>query len=190
MCIALAGVVFIFLDNLKDFSNPSYILGILAVLTANASWGAGTVYTKKNASSLSPLYAAGLQLFCAGVILNLISLIFETPYHLTVETDGLLALLYLIIFGSVVAFGAYLYAIAALPTAIVGTYAYINPVVAVILGWAFLDESLTMYIGIGFLMVLAGIYIVNTLTQKQRKINASAGEVKPVQQEAVEEVVG
>lgn len=178
MCIALAGIIFIFFDNLKDLSNPAYVLGIVAVLVANASWGAGTVYTKKNKSSLSPLYAAGLQLFTAGVILNLISLCFETPYHLTFETDGLLALLYLITFGSVVAFGAYLYAIAALPTAIVGTYAYINPVVAVMLGWLFLNESLNMFIGIGFLMVLTGVYLVNTLSQKQRRVMVTPVEAE------------
>jgi len=71
------------------------------------------------------------------------------------------SLIYLIIFGSIVAYACFSYALRNLPMTIVSLYAYVNPVVAVLLGWLFLDEKLNMKIGMAILITVAGIYIVN-----------------------------
>lgn len=168
MCFGLLGVLLIFYDSLKEFANPIYLLGILGIIAANAGWGAGTVYIKKQKSTLNPLYAAGLQLFTAGLILSFLSFSFEKNQTLHFETEALISLLYLIIFGSVVAFGAYLYALAHLPSHIVSMYAYINPVVAVVLGWLLLDEKINTWISLAFILIMASVYLVNRQQKKER----------------------
>jgi len=70
-------------------------------------------------------------------------------------------MVYLILFGSVTAYACYSYVLRKLPMTIVSLYAYVNPLVAVLLGWAVLDEKLNANIGIAFLLTVAGIYIVN-----------------------------
>jgi len=169
MIIGLLGIVVIFYDNIKEFANPNYILGILGILAANAGWGAGTVYIKKTQTQLNPLLAAGLQLFFAGIILDILSAIFEKGQTFNLETDALLSMLYLIIFGSVVAYGAYVYALRKLPAHIVSMYAYINPVVAVLLGWLMLDEKINFRICLAFILILLSVYLVN----RQQRVETS-----------------
>jgi drug/metabolite transporter (DMT)-like permease len=71
------------------------------------------------------------------------------------------SLLYLIVFGSLIAYASYSYALRKLPMTIVSMYAYINPLVAVLLGWLVLDEKFNLKIVVAFLLTVAGIYIVN-----------------------------
>ena len=174
MCLGLIGIIVIFYDNLKEFGEPAYLLGIIGILIANAGWGAGTVYIKKKPTSLNPLYAAGLQLTSAGIILTVLSFIFEKDQTLNFETDALLSLLYLIIFGSVVAYGAYLYALAKLPSHLVSMYAYINPVVAVLLGWLMLDEVINLQMMFAFTLILLSVYLVNKQQQKEAKAHSAS----------------
>jgi drug/metabolite transporter (DMT)-like permease len=162
------GITLIFYDSIKEFGNPVYLLGILGIILANAGWAAGTVYIKKSGSKLNPLFAAGLQLFSAGIILTILSFCVESNQTLRFEMDALLAILYLIIFGSVVAFGAYLYALAHLPSHVVSMYAYINPLVAVFLGWLLLDEKLNAWIGVAFVLIMTSVYLVNRQQRKER----------------------
>jgi drug/metabolite transporter (DMT)-like permease len=167
MVLGLMGIVVIFYDNLKEFANPNYILGIIGIIGANAGWGAGTVFIKKGKSELNPLFAAGLQLGSAGIILTVLSLIFEKDQTFHFEQEALMCLLYLIVFGSVVAYGAYVYALKKLPSHIVSMYAYINPVVAVFLGWLMLDEKLNLRIGFAFILILLSVYLVNRQQRKE-----------------------
>lgn len=168
MCLGLAGIILIFYNSLKEFTNPLYFLGILGIIAANAGWGAGTVYIKTQKSILNPLYAAGIQLFTAGLVLSFLSFSFEENQSLHFNNEALVSLLYLIIFGSVVAFGAYLYALAHLPSHIVSMYAYINPVVAVLLGWLLLDEKINTWISLAFILIMVSVYLVNRQQRKER----------------------
>lgn len=174
MCLGVIGILVIFYDNLSEFTERAYLLGIIGILIANAGWGAGTVYIKKKPTTLNPLYAAGLQLTFAGIILTVLSFIFEKNQTLNFETDALLSLLYLIIFGSVVAYGAYLYALAKLPSHLVSMYAYINPVVAVLLGWIMLNEVINLQMMFAFALILLSVYLVNKQQQKEAKINSAS----------------
>src|SRR5690606_24013936 len=70
-------------------------------------------------------------------------------------------MVYLVLVGSIIAFSCYLYALRHLPMTIVSLYAYVNPIIAVILGWLILDEKLNATMGIAILLTVAGIYIVN-----------------------------
>lgn len=161
LLLGLGGMVLIFYDNLKDFVNPLYTLGIISIMIANITWSLGSVYTKTKKFPFDTLLVAGIQMLAAGLVLSCISVGFEDILAYKPEMNGILSFLYLTIFGSVVAYVAYVYALEKLPTAIVSIYAYINPIVAVLLGWLILNEKMNLTIGIAFAVTLAGVYFVN-----------------------------
>src|SRR5690606_34779980 len=89
------------------------------------------------------------------------SLAFDDLSAVTWTTDVAVPMVYLVLVGSIIAFSCYLYALRHLPMTIVSLYAYVNPIIAVILGWLILDEKLNATMGIAILLTVAGIYIVN-----------------------------
>jgi len=161
LLIGLSGIVMIFGEHLSDFSDSRYTFGIAITFLANLSWAVGSVWTKKKNDHTNPFLNAGLQMFFGGLFLIPLSLIFDD--YSTIHWSGgvISALVYLILVGSVAGYACYLYAVKKLPMTIVSLYAYINPIVAVLLGWLVLDEKLNMRIGIAILITIAGIYIVN-----------------------------
>ena len=104
---------------------------------------------------------ASLQMFFGGIWLIPCSLLFDNFTNLSWSGEAAISLAYLVIFGSVIAYACYSYALRKLPMTILSLYAYVNPVVAVILGWLVLDEKLNVTIGIAIVITVAGIYIVN-----------------------------
>jgi len=161
LLIGLAGIVLIFGEHVADFSEPSYTLGIFMTFAGNICWAFGTVWVKKKTLSTDPFLAAGLQMLFGGIFLMPMSLLFDNYTAIQWNSDVLGALIYLILFGSVAAYACYSYAIKKLPMTILSLYAYINPIVAVILGAIVLQERLNLRIVVGILITLAGIYVVN-----------------------------
>jgi len=163
LIIGFAGICIIFYDHLSDFIKPDFRFGILLSLIATWTWAFGTIYTKRHAKVFNPYFGLGFQMTLSGIILSLVSMtdpshtpIFEIP-----ETTWF-AIFYLVIFGSLIGFICYLYALQHLPTEQTAIYAYINPIVALISGWIFLDENLNSIIIGGCLVTLLGIYLVNS----------------------------
>jgi drug/metabolite transporter (DMT)-like permease len=144
-----------------DFSEPSYTLGIVTTFAGNICWAIGTVWVKRKALATDAFLAAGLQMLFGGIFLMPMSLIFDDYSSISYAPDMLFSLAYLILFGSVAAYACYSYAIKKLPMTQVSLYAYINPIVAVVLGALILGERLNVRIAIGILITLAGIYVVN-----------------------------
>jgi drug/metabolite transporter (DMT)-like permease len=128
--------------------------GPVALTLASASWAMGTVYWKRHPTQVSPYAAAAVQMTIAGGLLTALGLALgEGPaWHL--EGAGLGALAYLVVFGSIVGYTAYGYALGHASATIVGTYAYVNPVVAVLLGWLVLHEAVTarMLLAMGLIL--------------------------------------
>src|SRR5438045_97756 len=114
--ICLAGQFLIFNDNLKDFANPNYALGIIAILVANLSWVAGTIYSKNQETKTHPFFGAGLQMLAGGFVLDIIGTIKGEWTQLHPTAEAIFALIYLVFFGSIVAYGAYMYVLKKLPT--------------------------------------------------------------------------
>jgi drug/metabolite transporter (DMT)-like permease len=166
MLLCLLGQVLIFRDNLKDFADPGYALGIVCILVANMAWGVGTVYSKNNGTGVNPLFGAGIQMISGGLILDITGTLKGEWNAFAPSTDAILALIYLIIFGSVIAYGAYMYVLKQLPATIVSTYAYVNTLVAVLLGWMWLDEPFNAVIGTAVLLTISGVYLVNKSFRK------------------------
>lgn len=160
VAIGLAGIIMIFGEHINDFSSQ-YILGVIMTFVAVISWAIGSIWIKKHNTVSNPFLNAGLQMVFGGVFVIPLSLAFDDLTAVTWSAEAAYSLLYLIVFGSIIAYTCYSFALRKLPMTIVSLYAYVNPLVAVILGWAVLSEKLNMKIGIAILITVAGIYIVN-----------------------------
>ncbi|GAB1444453.1 MAG: EamA family transporter [Cyclobacteriaceae bacterium] len=161
LVIGLSGIILIFADNLAGFGVPGYAWGIAFILLANLGWASGSIWMKRKNQTTNPFLNAGLQMFFGGIWLLPFSLAFDDLHAIQWSNNVIYSLSYLIIIGSVAAYGSYVYAIKTLPITIVTLYAYINPIVAVILGWAVLGETLNMRMAIAIGITLTGVYIVN-----------------------------
>jgi drug/metabolite transporter (DMT)-like permease len=117
--------------------------GPIALTLASASWALGSVYSKRTPTDSSPYAASAVQMLVGGAAITLLGLLSgeAAQWHATARGFGALA--YLVVFGSIVGYTAYAYALRHASATAVGTYAYVNPVVAVLLGWLVLGEAIT-----------------------------------------------
>ncbi|MER3498126.1 MAG: hypothetical protein C4308_05545 [Chitinophagaceae bacterium] len=162
LIVGFAGVVTIFYDYAGEIKNSKFLLGVGLALISVLSWSFGTVYTAQQKKSGSILFGVGLQMLIAGVIMVIVCAI--TGKYINLATAGessWIAILYLVVFGSLLAYSAYVFAISKLPPTLVSIYAYINPIVAVVLGWFLLAEKMNINMVIGTLITLGGVYMVN-----------------------------
>jgi drug/metabolite transporter (DMT)-like permease len=162
MIIGFAGVLTIFYDYAGQLHNKSFVFGVVLALISVLSWAFGSVYTSKQKLPVDILFSVGLQMLIAGIIMLVICGI-TGKYANLADTGNAswYALLYLIVFGSLIAYSAYVFAISKLPPALVSIYAYINPVVAIILGWLLLQEKMNSNMIFGTLITLGGVFLVN-----------------------------
>lgn len=170
LILGCSGIVLIFRDNLKELLDTEYLLGILLAFGACLSWAIGSVYSKQIVSDGNVLSNAALQMLLSGIVLFIISYILDDYSMIEhVSSESIWALVYLIIMGSVVSYPCYLYAIQELPIGIVSLYAYINPLIALLLGFFFLNEKITWMTLTAFIVVVCGIYCINLGYQKMSK---------------------
>ena len=169
LALGFAGVVFLVTAGGESvhFSlhNKAQLICLVTLIIGSAAWAAGSLYSKYNPVPGSTLIKVSLQMLTAGVAL----LIAAT---LTGDLSGMAwgavsgasweGLAYLVTFGSLVGYLSYIWVLGVWPASRVGTYAYINPIVAVFLGCLFLEEALTagQFIGLG--IILAGVMLVNS----------------------------
>jgi drug/metabolite transporter (DMT)-like permease len=169
LLIGFSGICVIFYEHLNDFLDPDFRFGIFLSLTSTWSWAFGTIYTKKHAARFNPYFGLGLQMLISGCILFSGSYLTGHAVALSaIPWQSWTAIAYLVVFGSVISFIAYLYALQKLPTEQVSIYAYINPVIAVLAGWIMFGEMLTAFIIIGVLITLYGVYLVNKSVMKMK----------------------
>lgn len=168
LVIGFAGVCTIFYNYLSQLGNSYFVLGISMALLSTLSWSFGTVYTSKYKFNIHILLNVGCQMLIAGVVLLIICFVSGKYVNLAYSGQtSWYALLYLIFFGSLLAYSAYVFAISKLPPTLVSVYAYINPVVAVILGWLLLQEKMNIHMIAGTVIILVGVYLVNREYKKQ-----------------------
>jgi drug/metabolite transporter (DMT)-like permease len=160
--IGFAGVLTIFYDYLAQMQSRSFAFGVGLALLSTLTWSFGTVYTSKQKLSVGILFNVGLQMLIAGTVLLIICGL-TGKYANLAETGhaSWFALLYLVVFGSLLAYSAYVFAISKLPPTLVSIYAYINPIVAVGLGWLLLQEKMNSNMILGTIITLSGVYLVN-----------------------------
>lgn len=161
LAIGLSGIVLMFSNNLGDFNNANFGWSLALIFIANMGWSFGSVWVKRKNQQENTFVVAGLQMFFGGVFLLFASALFDDYSTLRWTSSAVWSLVYLIIFGSVISFACFSYAVKNLPITIVSLYAYVNPIVAVLLGSWVLGEDFNLRIGIAMVVTVGGIYIVN-----------------------------
>jgi drug/metabolite transporter (DMT)-like permease len=131
-------------------------VAILALMGAPVTWAAGSVLQARRPVRHSPRTSSAYQMLFGAIGFALVIFLIREPLP-TPTTEAWLAWLYLLVFGSLFAFTSYVIALRLLPTPIVMTYAYVNPVLAVVLGWIVLGEQITWWTVAGTALVLLGV---------------------------------
>ena len=160
-------------------------LGALVIVLGAMCWAVGSLYSRGAPLPQRPLVSAGLASLCGGILLTGYSAVSGEIGEATWTTDAVLALGYLIVVGSFVGFTTYVWLLRVAPISLVSTYAYVNPIVAVALGWLILDESITAQMAIAGAAVLISVAVIlrsggtslepgRGLFTKQRPIAAAA----------------
>src|SRR2546430_2774208 len=161
IAVGFAGVLMLVGSRSALRGGAADFTGVVALVCASVAWAIGSLYTKYAPKPASPIMVAAQQMVAGGIILALGGLAMgETLDTTRVSTRSLAAFVYLTFIGSLVGFSAYAWLLKATTPARVSTYAYVNPVIAVFLGWAFGGETLTgqMLAGAG-VIVLGGVII-------------------------------
>lgn len=170
LIVSFGGVCVVFYDHLNDFLKPDFRFGIFISIISTLTWAFGSLYTKKKAASFNPYFSLGLQMFLSSILLFAFTGATGTSVPLSsIPAISWWAISYLVVFGSVLTFIAFIYALQHLPAQISSIYAYINPIIAVILGALIFSESLNAAIAIGGGVILSGLYMVNYSLRKARK---------------------
>ncbi|MBX9672060.1 MAG: EamA family transporter [Candidatus Obscuribacterales bacterium] len=169
--IALGTLGIVFLvgpSNLMGASGSNWI-GIAAAMVSSLAWSIGTIYSRSAAKPSSMLMATSMQMICGGVAMAVGSIVMgeHTQFDVSrVSYASVAAILYLVTFGSLLAFSAYVYLLQHVSAARVSTHSYVNPIVAVFLGWALLGEAITPQTMMSACVIMAAVWFIAKGTAK------------------------
>jgi drug/metabolite transporter (DMT)-like permease len=168
LALGLAGLVWLIGPDSLMGGGRVDLLGALALLLAEISWAAGSIYSRHAQLPPAPFLSTAMQMLTGSIALLFVSVALGEPWHMDAtgfSARSILAWVYLIVFGSIVAYSAYVWLLRASTPARVSTYAYVNPVIAVFLGWLLADEALTMRMLIAAVVIVGGVVLI-TLAPK------------------------
>ena len=153
-------------------SGGGTLSGVLLLILASISWASGSFFSSKLPLPADPFVSTSIQMLTGGTVLGLAGLIGGELSGLEIESfsgASMAALAYLVVFGSLLAFTAYTWLLHNAPISKVATYAYVNPVVAVFLGWIILSENITILMLVGAAVIVAAVaFIVRHEVQVKR----------------------
>ncbi|HEU4902939.1 MAG TPA: EamA family transporter [Flavisolibacter sp.] len=174
LVIGFGGIVTIFYEHFARLVNSRYAFGVTLALIATLSWSFGTVFASRYKPKTDILFGVGLQMLIAGcIMLATCGLSGKYANLLKADSSALWGLLYLIVIGSLLTYSAYVFAVSKLPPTQVSVYAYINPIVAIFLGWLILKEHMSLNVVTGTLITLGGVWLVNREFKKQQRTAAA-----------------
>jgi drug/metabolite transporter (DMT)-like permease len=171
----LCGVGLLMSSNEVGAQSREGLLGGLALLGASVSWAAGSIYAGKAPLPRSPFLATAMQMIVGGLVLSLVAAIAGEggQLHLSAfSMKSMLALVYLIVFGALIAFTAYIWLLRVSTPARVSTYAYVNPAVAVLLGWLLANERLDARAALAVVIILSAVVLVSVRGGDARRSSA------------------
>lgn len=170
LVLGFAGVCVIFYEHLSDFLIFDFRFGIIISIISTLTWAFATLYTKKKAASFNPYFSLGIQMFISSILLFAYLGATGSAVRLSsIPMISWISIGYLVLFGSVLTFIAFIYALQHLPAEINSIYAYINPIIAVLLGAYVFGEPLTFSIAVGGIITLLGLYLVNQSIRNIKK---------------------
>jgi drug/metabolite transporter (DMT)-like permease len=159
--IAFAGQFIVFHGQLEAIKNPAYVVGLLFLVGGVINGSIGSIFMKKNPVTINPVLVGALQMFLCGGITAIAGLVKGEQLSASIAAEGWWAMIYLIIAGSIIGYSLFVYALHHLPATLVSVYAYVNPIVALWLGWLILSEPVTMKVVYAMIITLMGVYLVN-----------------------------
>lgn len=170
--IGFSGVVLIFKDGLGSFLDADYRNGIIFMGFAILAWATGTIYLKNNTSKSNNIILNLFYQFTAASCIQLVlAFVFSpNPDVNSWSLISIFAALYLSIFGSVIAFFSYNYALKHVTAVQVSILSYINTIIAVFLGWLLLNEKITIDFIIATILIILGVFIIN-YKKKEKSLN-------------------
>ncbi len=180
LALGIAGIVILLWPELTKTGTlgRAQFWASLSLLLASFSWALGSVLSKRWQSGADPLSATGWQMTFAGLG-NLLFAAFAGNFSRVVWTPrGISAVLYLVVCGSWIGYTAYIFLLQHVPTSKVSTYAYVNPVVAVFLGWLVMHERVDAYILVGSAIVIASVILVTSAKVKTRAVTEELSAVE------------
>lgn len=160
-------------------------LGALVVVGASLSWAIGSLYSRGAPLPKRPLVSASMQMLSGGVALGIVGIAGGELGRIElgdISRSSAFAFFYLIFFGSIAAFSCYAWLLRVAPTSIVSTYAYVNPAVAVALGWAFLDERVEPLTFMAGAVIVAAVAMIVTARRVEEPGEVAAG-APPVEEQ-------
>jgi drug/metabolite transporter (DMT)-like permease len=156
LVVGFGGLVVLTYPMLED-GVRSDLVGVVAVVFAAICWGFGSIIVNRRPMTFDPIVISGWQQLVGGIGFTVIALMVREPAPQPTP-EAWAAWAYLVVFGSLLAYTCFVYALKLLPTAVVTTYAYVNPVIAVLLGWVILSEPITGYTVVGMMLIVGGVY--------------------------------
>jgi drug/metabolite transporter (DMT)-like permease len=166
MLIGFAGVLTLVAPAAFNQASRSVVLGgFLLLQLGSAGWAIGSIAQRKQKSRAHPFVSGAVQQLATGLVYAIPALLWHSPIHWSGRGVG--AVIYLITFGSIVGYSAYLYALDRLPIAIASIYTYINPLVAVGLGWLFYREPFGWREALAIVIIFVGVAVVKRSSSRQ-----------------------
>jgi len=170
LLIGFAGILSLFAGKSNiNFHDNKMLISFFVLIFGSISWATGSLYSKYKKSNGSTGMKAAIQMMAAG-LLSLVVGIGSGELQVfawsNISLQSILAVLYLITFGSLVGYMSFVWLMSVRPPSLVGTYAYVNPVVAVFLGWLFANEQITWHQVLALVIILTGVIIVNLSKEK------------------------
>jgi drug/metabolite transporter (DMT)-like permease len=184
VALGIAGVAVLFWSRFEH--RAAGIMPLLAALTllfSSLSWSVGSVLSHKWQMKVDPFTATGWQMVFAAIGNAIVALASGESRHIVVTHRGMMAVLYLVVFGSWVGYTAYIWLLKHVPTPKVATYAYVNPLVAVFLGWLLHGERFDTYMLGGTVIIVIGVALVTTAKVHDGGKEVAAGTVPELESE-------
>ncbi len=177
LLIGFAGVLTLFAGGggISFTGSRMQLISFVVLLSGSVMWAVGSLYSKYTPAEGSTGMKAAIQMMSAGVVGFIIGIASGELQQFSwsnISWNVIGAILYLITFGSLIGYMSYVWLITVRPPAQVSTYAYVNPVVAVFLGWLIVDEKITWHQVIALSIILAGVIIVNLSKEKIKKYDS------------------
>lgn len=159
--IGFSGQWIIFREHMGQHSAIATTSGLLFLLAGVINGTVGSVHLKKYPVSMDPVQAGAWQMLLSGIVMAFIGLFRNEHVDLPTEVKPWLALLYLVIAGSVLGYSLFVYALRYLPAQQVSVYAYVNPMIAILVGNLYMDEKISDTTLLAMLVIFAGVFLVN-----------------------------
>ncbi|WP_194767466.1 EamA family transporter [Tamlana sp. I1] len=159
--------IFLLVDQKELLNQEGQIVGMITIFTCMMSWAYASIFVGKADLPTNPFVNTGYQMLMGGLFLAVISLVLNEPWSLpaTWETNVQWAMLGLVLFGSIIAFTAFNFLLRNVSPEKVSTSTYVNPIIALILGWWILNEHITLQSICAAVVLLTGVYFINSNRQ-------------------------